>query len=154
MISRYTRCLLLVNPIVYHKSNLWGEESKTTDAYIKESSTYVKYFMRIPILRSSLQYSDRSSKNSIYSNSTHMGLFYGLLQYFSSRYICISCIAEQKRSSISKYLVYILRQHQKQHISSNVYAVFYGSILTLLPRNIYFMLKHKQQKIKKVNILQ
>ena len=87
MISRYTRCLLLVNPIVYHKSNLWGEESKTTDAYIKESSTYVKYFMRIAILRSSLQYSDISSKNSIdYSNFTHMGLFYGLLQYFSSRY--------------------------------------------------------------------
>ena len=107
MISRYTRCLLLVNPIVYHKSNLWGEESKTTDAYIKESSTYVKYSMRIPILRSSLQYSDRSSKNSIYSNSTHMGLFYGLLQNFSSRYICISCIAEQNRSSISKYLVYL-----------------------------------------------
>ena len=107
MISRYTRCLLLVNPIVYHKSNLWGEESKTTDAYIKESSTYVKYFMRIAILRSSLQYSDISSKNSIdYSNFTHMGLFYGLLQYFSSSYICISCIAEQKRSGISKYLVY------------------------------------------------
>ena len=74
MISRYTRCLLLVNPIVYHKSNLWGEESKTTDAYIKESSTYVKYFMRIAILRSSLQY-------SVVPNSTHMGLFYGLLQY-------------------------------------------------------------------------
>ena len=92
MISRYARCLLLVNPIVYHKSNLWGEESKTTDAYIKESSTYVKYFMpALCVLLYCVAVCNIVTVvpkiASRYSNSTHMSLFYGLLQYFSLRYI-------------------------------------------------------------------
>ena len=105
MISRYARCLLLVNPIVYHKSNLWGEESKTTDAYIKESSTYVKYFMPalcVLLYCVAVCNRDSSSKYSVYSNSTHMGLFYRLLQYFSLRYF-----SRTESSSINKYLVYI-----------------------------------------------
>ena len=105
MISRYARCLLLVNPIVYHKSNLWGEESKTTDAYIKESSTYVKYFMPalcvllycVAVCNIGIVFPKIASLFKFYSNGS---FFYRLLQYFSLRYF-----SRTESNSISKYLV-------------------------------------------------